>query len=200
MKMNISIIEFWEYLKYDADHDRQLKAGLNVIIRFFIVAILGVFEYSGYLDYEGADNIIALATSLTVFLAAKDFLVVVAPVFRIVNPIYNLFVETFLLISVIPLSVIFNMSQHARNLTKIDPAFLVALSLILIVGALLNWGIAFYEANQNKKVKYAKYVIFHNAIIVIQAFMLLFMGLEFINPIAFSDFYQQMFLYYLGGY
>ena len=193
-------MEFWEYLKADANHDRQLKAGLNVIIRFFIVAILGFFEYSGYLDYEGADKIITLATSLTVFLAAKDFLVVVAPVFRIVNPIYNLFVETFLIISVIPLSVIFNISQHARNLTKIDPAFLVALSLILIVGALLNWGIAFYQANKSNKVEFARYVIFHNAIILLQSFMLLFMGLEFISPIAFSDFYQEMFLYYLGGY
>ncbi len=193
-------MEIWEYLKADADHDRQLKAGLNVIIRFFIVGILSLFEYTGYLDYEGADRIITLATSLTVFLAAKDFLVVIAPVFKIINPIYNLIVETFLLISIIPLSVIFNINEHSRNLTKIDPAFLVALALILIVGALLNWGIAFYEANKGKKVEYAKYVIFHNALILVQAFMLLFIGLEYINPIAFSDFYQEMFLYYFGGY
>ncbi|MDA3855115.1 MAG: hypothetical protein PF569_02565 [Candidatus Woesearchaeota archaeon] len=198
--MGFSIMEFWEYLKADADHDRQLKAGLNVIIRFFIVAILGLFEYSGYLDYEGADRIITLATSLTVFLAAKDFLVVIAPVFKIINPLYNLFVETFLLISIIPLSVIFNINEHARSLTKIEPAFLVALSLILIVGALLNWGIAFYNKNKGNDIEYAKYVLFHNAIILVQAFMLLFIGLEYINPIAFSDFYQEMFLYYFGGY
>jgi hypothetical protein len=197
--MGFSIIEFWEYLKADADHDRQLKAGLNVIIRFFIVAILGLFEYSGLLDYEGADKIITLATSLTVFLAAKDFLVVVAPAFKIINPIYNLFVETFLIISVIPLAVIFNLNEHTRNLTKIEPAFLVALSLILIVGALLNWGITFYEANKGQKVQYVKYVIFHNALILVQSFLLLFVGLEYINPIAFSDFYPEIFLYYFGG-
>lgn len=198
--MAFSVMEFWEYLKADADQDRQLKAGLNVIIRFFIVAILSIFEYSGYLDYEGADRIINLATSLTVFLAAKDFLVVIAPVFKIINPLYNLFVETFFIISIIPLSVIFNINDHSRNLTKIDPAFLVALSLILIVGALLNWGIAFYNINKGNKVEYGNYVIIHNALILVQAFMMLFMGLEYINPIAFSDFYQEILLYYFGGY
>jgi len=196
--MGISIVRFWEYLKDDANDDSNLKTGLAFVIRFIIIGIVKFFEYLGYLDFEGAQSIVNVVFALTIFLGTKDVLIRVIPQFKLLNPIYNLFVETFLLISILPLAVIFNLSEYSRDLMKVDPNFLVALSLTLIVGALLNLGIAFYKATNNKPIKYGSYVFWHNLVILFQAFLLLFMGLVYINPIQFSDFYSELYLYYLG--
>jgi len=180
------------YLESDAKQDRALKTVWRVAIRLFLVVLLRIMVELNWLTFTNSDMILDVITTLGGILILKDIIVDNIPNLSKFNAFYNLLIEGLISLSILPLSLLYNLYTNAYSLTKIEPSFMIAIALNFLVMAFLNVGLAIWEKRQNGFIENENYKFLHNGLIIAQTIIILMFGLSLFGALDYSDFYTEL--------
>jgi len=180
------------YLENDAKEDRALKTMWRVAIRLFMILLLRIMVELGWVTFNNSDLILGVITALNGILILKDVIVDNIPKLSKFNAFYNLLIEGLVILSIIPVNLLYNLYTNAYSLTKIEPSFIVAVALNFLVMAFLNIGLAVWKKKETGFIANENLVFLHNGLIIAQTIVLLMFGLSLYGALDYSDFYSEI--------
>lgn len=182
-----------DYLEVDAQEDRAIKTVWRVAIRLLLVVLLRVMVEMNWLTFNNSDLILEVITTLGAILLVKDVIIDNIPKLSKFNAFYNLLIEGLILISIIPINLIYNLYTNAYSLTKIEPSFMIAIALNFLVIAFFNVALAVWNKKRSGYIQNENYVFLHNGLIIAQTIAILMFGLTLFGALDYSDFYSELF-------